>query len=62
MDLFSRKSGFKNVRDLGLFLIGISGLIPQIISMYRGGDVNLETLVFFGGLASSPYFMKKDEK
>lgn len=59
MPLVGGNSGFKTTRDLLLFIIGAAGLGYALIT--SKGMVNLELLVFFGGLMGAPYILNKDE-
>lgn len=53
------RSGFKTVRDLVLFGLGVFGCAYHLVS--AGGDVQLPILIFFAGIAGSPYVLSKDE-
>lgn len=60
---FGRKSGFKNARDLIIFLVGLAGVSLQIYNTQtQGSDLNIGALMFFGGLMGAPLLLNQDEK
>jgi hypothetical protein len=59
--LIGGKSGFKTVRDLVLFIVGLGVCIFHIATT-KASDLSLPLLFFFGGMAGVPIALKQDEK
>jgi hypothetical protein len=53
-------SGFKNLRDLLLFVIGAMGLAYYLVT--SGDHLRLEVLAFFAGIMGAPIAFGADEK
>lgn len=60
MKLIGGRSGFKTARDLIFCAVGLSACVYHLVT--AAGHIQVEVLVFFGGLAGSPYVLSKDEK
>lgn len=61
MRILGSKSGFKTVRDLILFFVGLGICVFHIITT-DPADLSWQLLVFGGGLAGAPGIMRQDEK
>ncbi len=53
-------TGFKTTRDLLLFVVGTVGLMYHLFT--ADGMVQLEVMMFMGGLMGAPYVLGMDEK
>lgn len=61
MRILGSKSGFKNVRDLILFVVGLSICVFHIATT-PAKDLSWQLLLFGSGLATSPAIIRQDEK
>lgn len=61
MRLIGGKSGFKNVRDLILFVAGLGICVYHILTT-APADLSVPLLLFGGGLAGVPVLTRQDEK
>jgi hypothetical protein len=59
--IFGSKSGFKNARDLILFIFGL-GICVYHIAVTPPDDLSIPLLLFGAGLAGVPYLINLDEK
>lgn len=61
MRILGGKSGFKTVRDLILFVVGL-GICLFHIATTPPSELSVPLLLFGGGLAGAPSVLKQDEK
>lgn len=61
MQLIGGKSGFKNLRDLLLCLVGLFICLFHLVRT-PPQDLSVPVLLFGGGMAGSPYVIRRDEK
>lgn len=61
MRVIGGKSGFKSVRDLLFFFAGLTICFYHFFST-PPGDLSVPVLLFGGGLAGCPAFLRQDEK
>lgn len=61
MAFFGRRSGFKNARDLILFVAGLSICIFHIVTT-PPAHLSWQLLIFGAGLAGVPTVLRQDEK
>lgn len=59
-DFFGKRSGFRNLRDLLLFVIGAAGSVYEIF--FAGRNPNVSVLVACLSAAAAPYVLSKDER
>lgn len=59
--LLGSKSGFKTVRDLILFVVGLGLCVFHVLTT-PPSQYSVPLFIFGGGLAGSPYVIKQDEK
>jgi len=59
--ILGNKSGFRTVRDLILFIVGI-GICVYHIATTDPANLSWQLLLFGGGLAGSPTIMRQDER
>lgn len=63
MRVLSAKSGFKTVRDLILFTVGLSICLFHVATTYQTPDkLSIPLLLFGGGLAGSTAVLQRDER
>lgn len=61
MRVLGSKSGFKTVRDLILFVVGMSICVFHIVTT-NPSDLSWQLLLFGGGIAGVPVVARQDEK
>lgn len=61
MRILGGRSGFKNARDLILFITGLGICIFHILTT-PPADLSVPLLLFGGGLAGVPAIIRQDEK
>lgn len=59
MPFVGGNSGFKTVRDLICFLVGL-GVCVYHFATTPPPELSIPVLMFFGGIAGLPYVMRKD--
>jgi hypothetical protein len=60
---FGSKSGFKNLRDFIMFVVGLGGVFWEVYTSQKThGKIDIGTLMFFGALLGTPYVIGRDEK
>jgi hypothetical protein len=59
--LLGKKSGFRTVRDLILFITGLSICIFHIVTT-PPAHLSVPLLLFGGGMAGVPAILKQDER
>jgi hypothetical protein len=61
VQILGGKSGFKTMRDLILFAVGLGICIFHVVTT-DPSDLSVPLLLFGGGLAGAPSVLKQDEK
>jgi len=54
------KSGFRTVRDILIFAVGLGVLIYHLVTT-QPADYNVAVFIFSGGLMGAPYVIGRDE-
>lgn len=60
MPIYGSKTGFRDLRDVLLFVIGAGGIVVVMLGS-RKHDINIAALTTFAGLLVGPYVLRTDE-